>query len=402
MDRWVQSMISTKQESIRSVAVVTFLNYAGRGMTLPFISIYLVSVGFTGTEIGVVLSVSALVRLVLPPLLHTLADKYGRHRQLYYGLVIGNIIATLSLILSPLKIWLSSVVVVRDSMDGPSAALLSQLTITKLQSQERDIYGRMRAFGSFGWAVTSLLSGTFIGFGGYILLFIIAALLNLLSLPFARFLPAATNSESNRKNDTPQRMKRQQGFYILMLSLYLFYVGMSALAAFMFVYFQQTLGASDTMIGVLASVAALSEIPSMILIDKLLRKVNIRSTVIVGVLGMAGTWVVISLLQDTSLLIPLMLIRGTFYTFQTVGITLLVARISHPSNVATNQALAQVTMPALAILTTGTLAGWIFDFMGGRVLFQVVALVSVLAVILLIAARRQLARTPTHDYAGKV
>jgi len=395
-------MISTKQQSIRSEAVVTFLNYAGRGMTMPFISIYLVSVGFTGTEIGIVFSMSALVRLVLPPLLHTIADQQGRHRQLYYGLVIGNIIATISLILSPAKLWLSSVVVARDSMDGPSAALLSQLTITKLQSQQRDIYGRIRAFGSFGWAVTSMLSGTFIGIGGYVLLFVISAMLNLLSLPFARSLPVATSSESSRKNDSPTRMKRQQGFYILMLSLYLFYVGMSALAAFMFVYFQQTLGATDTMIGVLASVAALSEIPSMILIDRLLRKVNIRSTVIVGILGMAGTWVIVSILQDTSLLIPLMIIRGTFYTFQTVGITLLVARISHPTNVATNQALAQVTIPALAVLTTGTLSGWIFDFMGGRVLFQVVALVSVLAVILLISARRQLARTPTHDYQAEI
>ena len=183
-----------------------------------------------------------------------------------------------------------------------------------------------------------------------------------------------------------------------MISWFLFYVGMSALAAFMFVYFQQALGATDSMIGILASVAALAEIPSMIFIDAMLRKVNIRSTMIVGVLGMAGTWVIVSLLQDTTFLIPLMIVRGTFYTFQTVGITLLVSRISHPLNVATNQAIAQVTIPALAVLITGPISGWIYDFLGGRILFQVVSLVSVLAVILLIAARRQLARTPTHDY----
>lgn len=395
-------MQNFEHHSLKAVSVVTFLNYAGRGMTLPFISIYLVSVGFTGTEIGIVLSVSALVRLVLPPFLNTLADKRGRHRHLYYGLVIGNIIATLSLILSPAKLWLSSVVVVRDSLDGPSASLLSQLTITQLQSEKRDIYGRMRAFGSLGWAVTSMLSGTFIGIGGYTLLFIISAILNLISLPFARLLPTATNTESSRKNDALNPAKRQLGFYILMTSWFLFYVGMSALAAFMFVYFQQELGATDTMIGVLASVAALAEIPSMIIIDALLRKVNLRSTLIVGVLGMAGTWVAASVLQDTTLLIPLMIIRGTFYTFQTVGITLLVSRISHPTNVATNQALLQVTIPALAILVTGPIAGWIYDVMGARILFQVASLVSVLAVVLLIAARRQLARTPTHDYQANV
>lgn len=391
-------MTSIKQHSIKSVSVVTFLNYAARGMTLPFVNIYLVSAGFTGTEIGIVLSVSALVRLLLPPILHTLADRQGRHQQLYYGLVIGNIVTTLSLIISPAKLWLSSVVVLRDSLDGPSASLLSQLTITKLQTQQRDIYGRIRAFGSLGWAVTSMLSGTVIGIGGYVLLFVISAIVNLASLPFARDLPVATNNESNRKNDPKALMKRQPGFYILMVSWFLFNVGMSALAAFMFIYFQQALGASDGMIGILASVAALAEIPSMIFIDAMLRKVNIRSTLIVGVLGMAGTWVIISVLQDTTLLIPIMIIRGTFYTFQTVGITLLVSRISHPMNAATNQAIAQVTIPALAILVTGPISGWIYDFLGGRILFQAVSLVSVLAVILLIAARRQLARTPTHEY----
>ena len=218
-----------------------------------------------------------------------------------------------------------------------------------------------------------MLSGAVIGVGGFALLFICSALLNLITLPFARSLPETTHEQSSRKNESTERAKRQSGFYLLMLSWFLFYVGMSALAAFMFVYFQQELGATDTLIGILASVAALAEIPSMIMIDALLRRVNIRSTLIVGMLGMAGTWVIVSVLQDTSLLIPLMIIRGTFYTFQTVGIALLVSRISHPTNVATNQAIAQVTMPALAVLITGPISGWIFDVLGGRILFQVVA-----------------------------
>lgn len=379
---------------IRAVSIITFLNYAVRGMTIPFISIYFVSVGYTGTEIGIVFSLSALVRLIIPPLLNRLADQYQRHRLLYYGLVTGNILTTLGLIASTSKIWLGSVVILRDSFDSPSAALLSQLTITKLQTLNRDIYGRMRAFGSFGWAVTSMLSGTIIGIGGYALLFATSAMISMIALPFVSFLPISTNEQATQKVESIGEVKRPLGFRILLTSWFLFYVGMTALSTFMFVFFKHELGATDGLIGILASVAALSEIPSMIMIDRMLRRVTYRSTVIVGILGMAGTWILVSVLQDTTLLIPLMIIRGTFYTFQTVGITLLVSRISHTNNAATNQALMQVTIPALAILLTGPLSGWIYDVLGGRILFQVVALISVLAVALLIVARHQLTRTP--------
>jgi PPP family 3-phenylpropionic acid transporter len=314
-------------------------------------------------------------------------------------LVTGNAAATFGMVIAAVSKWtLAGTVVLRDSLDSPGASLLSQLTITRLKQQGRDIYGQLRAWGSLGWGVTTMFSGLLIGAGGYALLFITAASLSLLSLPFSRSLPSRTTDDNSdeKAQDTPTPpLKRQPGFYILMISWFFFYVGMSAVGGFMFVYFQHDLGANNTMIGILASVAALAEIPSMLLIDRMLRRVNIRLTLIIGMLGMAGLWVLFTLLNGTALLIPLMMVRGTFYTFQNVGSTLLVSRISHPANAATNQAISQVTVPALALLVTGPIAGWIFDHLGGPALFRTVALVTVLGVILLVAARRELAKTAT-------
>jgi PPP family 3-phenylpropionic acid transporter len=245
-----------------------------------------------------------------------------------------------------------------------------------------------------------MISGLILGSGGYALLFAVAGALNLISLPFAHVLPARStddnhdnNEAENPKNTPSAPLKRQPAFYILMISWFFFYVGMSAVGGFMYVYFQQDLGASNTMIGVLASVAALAEIPSMLVIDRMMRRINIRTTLIIGILGIAGLWVALTFLGGAALLIPMMMVRGTFYTFQNVASTLLVSRISHPANAATNQAIIQVTVPALALLVTGPLAGWIFDVLGGRALFRVVALIAVLAVILLVAGRREFART---------
>ncbi len=142
------------------------------------------------------------------------------------------------------------------------------------------------------------------------------------------------------------------------------------------------------MVGVLASVAALAEIPSMMFIDALLRRVNILATLIAGFLGMVGLWTAFAFLTDSTLLIPLMLIRGTFYTFQTVSIVLLVSRISHPANAATNQSLAVVTVPGLAVLLTGPISGWIYDELGAQALFLAAAGIGALAALVLVSGRR--------------
>jgi PPP family 3-phenylpropionic acid transporter len=173
----------------------------------------------------------------------------------------------------------------------------------------------------------------------------------------------------------------------LLAGVFLFFVGANAVNAFAFIYFGQVLKASNEMIGIATSAAALSEIPAMMLIDRLLRRADIRNTLVVGLFGMGALWFALSLLDGTVLLIPLMLARGTFYTLHIVSITLLVSRISHPANVATSQALAQVTIPGLAILLTGSLSGWLFDHIGGRSLFQLAAGMAVLSTALLVAAR---------------
>ena len=370
------------------IAAIQLMTFAARGLANPFVNLYLVSVGFTGTQIGFLSSISALVQLTVAPLLHSLADRTGRHQQLYFGLLTLNICACVGLVVfGGAPILLGGMILFRDLADVPGTALLSQLTITWLEQRRRQIYGKLRAWGSFGWALTTMVSGGLFAIGGYPLLFILSALFNLGVLPLVRVLPPHTTEP--RTNSAPTA-SRPRGFYILLLSVFLFFVGANAFNAFSYIYFKRDLGASNQMIGIISSLAALSEIPAMMLIDRLIRRSDIRVTLAVGLFGLGALWIAVSQLSGTALLIPLMLLRGTFFTLQVVSLTLLVSRISHPANVATNQSLAQVTIPGLAILLTGSASGWLFDHAGARSLFQIAALLAIFSAGLLILARKQL------------
>ncbi|MGB1289123.1 MAG: hypothetical protein ACPG7F_21495, partial [Aggregatilineales bacterium] len=105
---------------------------------------------------------------------------------------------------------------------------------------------------------------------------------------------------------------------------------------------------------------------------------------IIGMMGMSITWLAYAFLPSATWLIPLQLLRGTTFTMFVIGITLMVTRTSAPANVATNQAIIQVTMPALAMLLTAPLVGWIFDTFGAQVMFVFGMAMGLIAVGILI------------------
>lgn len=390
---------SRTSSNLRQISALNFLMFATRGLSLPFITVYMASVGFTGTEIGLVVSISALMQLILTPLSHSLADRTGSHRRLFYGLQVTHSLAMLGLVVSPLKLWLGADNVLRESANTPSVSLLSQLTVTRLEELRRPIYGRIRAWGSFGWSVTTLISGAILGLGGYTLLFVLGGLLNLAMLPLVKSLPERTSEKHNQPVVTST--KRPTVFYLLLLSIALYQISMNASVTFGNIYYKRDLGATDILIGVIASMSALFEIPAMVFYDRFLKYANIRTLMMIGMLGMSAVMVGLSLLSSATPVLVLMLVRGTFYTLQSISMVLLISQISDRSNAATNQALAQVTAPGLAVLLTGPITGWIFDNLGPRVLLQVVGLLGFLAVILLFAVRPHLAARQEHMQALK-
>lgn len=384
-------MAPSTRSAIRQIILIYFLTFAARGLFMPFANLYLKDSGFSGTQIGVVTGITALLQLALPPLLNTWADRAGQHRRLLTGLLLTNITALAGLVAFTSKLWLGTALLVRNSSDRLVDPLMSQLTITWLNRHKRDIYGRLRGWGSFGWGIVTLFSGRIFALGGYTLLFLLSGLIHLVTLRFLGILPQRTTEKQEQREDAPPR---EAGFYFVLLSLFLYFTAMIGSYTFMYIYFQDTLGASKEMIGILASVAALSEIPSMMFIDALLRRINILTTLIVGIAGMIALWIAYALLTSPTLLIPLMIIRGTFYTFQIVSIVLLVSRISHPANAATNQSLAMATIPGLSTLLTGPISGWIFDHLGGRALFVSAGVMGGLAILVLVFARRYLVIRP--------
>jgi MFS family permease len=378
--------------------VIYVATYAARGFYIPFIGLYLLSVGFTPVEIGILTGVSAFVRLIVVPVYSAMIDRRGAHRKLLTTQIAATGLFSLGLVLWLNKIWISSVYIARDAVDTPGAALMSQLTITSHRERGASMYGKLRALGSLGWGMSTIISGALIATGGYTLLMVLSGVLNLLILPFTRAFPERTATTNSRLDKPPKRLP---AFWVIMASNFMFYVGMNSMGLFMFIYFKDYLGADDNMVGLLAAMLGIFEIPWMIWIRHIYTRMSTRMALSIGIAGQAIFTVCVALLSGTTLLFPLVIARGVFYALQNISQTVIVNEISHPANVATNQAITWVTMPALASILFSPLAGWLYEQGQGRLLFALAALIMLFGSLLLVYGRDMIAqardqRIPLH------
>ncbi|MBK9123063.1 MAG: MFS transporter [Chloroflexi bacterium] len=372
------------------------INYGARGFYAPFISLYLVSLGYSPIDIGLLAGLSAVVRIVVVPAYSALVDRLGVHRRLLNVQLAVAGLASLTMVLWPNRTWLGAMYVTRDAVDVPGSALMSQLVISGDPEHSSTFFARLRAMGSLGWAIAAISAGWVIGIGGYTLLILLSGILNIISLPLLRILPERTAALNTRVDKPP---RRKPAFWLMMFSNFLYYVCTNAVFLFLWVYLKDYLDMDDGSVGVVAAALGLFEIPWMMYMNRIYQRISTRRALAFGIAGQAVFALLLAFLTGPSLLMPLIALRGVFYAMHNISLTLLVTEISHPANVATNQALAWVTIPAIAAVLTGPLAGWIYENVDARAMFTASAVIGFVASLILLFGRKMIAEATADRQA---
>jgi PPP family 3-phenylpropionic acid transporter len=376
--------------SLLSIILLQLLSYSANALSKPYINLYLISVGVTASTIGILLSISALMEMTVPPILNRIADRFGWHRRLFVALLSAMALGHLLLISVNHIIVLAVATILVEYNFRPTVTLGLQLVITRMDQERRNAVGLIRSFSSLGFGLSSLLAGWLFTVGGYVLLFLSSAAAYLGSIGLTNSLPKTTTDQDDDKSNENKNVPRRRGFYVLALSMFFLMMGNRAGYAFWFVHFQENLGVSTSEISVIAALMALVEIPIFILLDRVLVHLDVRIAFIAGAIGMALIWELVGLLPSSVWIYPFMIFRGIVFAVFHLTTFLVIARVSFRANVATNQALIQGTIPSLATLLTGSIAGWLYDSMGATWLFTTAALVSLIGVAISVVGYRTL------------
>ncbi len=363
-----------------------FLSLAGVGVAWPYVNVYLTDIGFSGTLIGTLGSAGALLSLVLTPLLNQIADRRMLHRRLFMFYLGGFALANAIFASAQAQLLIIGAVLLFRLTVSPSLTLGMQMTMTQLIRSGKAILGQIRSFASLGFAASSLLAGQLFAIGGYPLLFWVGVAFALLSIQLATVFPAKPKEKV--KDEAAPRQPRNRGFFVLAASQFFISMGTYNAYAFIFIYFSQDLGVPAADIGLWAALLGAVEVPFCYLMDRILPKMRTRSAYIISVLGIALFTVLLGAVPNLPLLALLLVFRGLAWPGFYLSSFQLVDAISQPRNVATNQALLQVTMPSIALLLTGSFFGWTFDNLGPAVFFVLCALMCALGAGIVFAGAR--------------
>ncbi|MDK2125731.1 MFS transporter [Parachitinimonas caeni] len=179
-----------------------FFYFAYSGFYTPYWSLYLTHRGFDGVAIGSLLALVQATRVVSPGLWGWLADHSGDRRSIT---LITSILATLifAWVFAGESYSAFALIMVGAGFFWAAALPLVEATTLSLFAGNAAKYTKVRVWGSWGFAVTNLIGGAWIGWQGvqHLPWLILLTLLGIIA--FAWWLPATAVSGAGKTSGGP-------------------------------------------------------------------------------------------------------------------------------------------------------------------------------------------------------
>ena len=369
-----------------------FLMFAAFAFAMPFMVLYYQHMGFTGAQIGLVTGITPLITLLSTPLWTTFADATRRHRlSMSLALLIGAItIAAFPFlnIFGPIVLMaiLLSVALAPITSFADSAAMF-------MLADKKDMYGRIRLGGTFGFGVAAAIAGILVQRYGLNLAFWGSAALLLLALFVSQKL-AYSPLRTSGSTGQGVRALLTNGRWLLFLTMA--FAGGLALAGtntYLFPYLKE-LGANESTMGFALTLGTLSEIPVFFFGNRLLRRFKSQ-----GLLRLAMVLTGVRLLafaaSDTpQLVLMIQLLNGlTFPAMWVAGVAY--ADEHAPVGLsATAQGMFGAMVFGFGAAVGGFVGGLLLESQGGRGLYLVFGVVVLITVAMVVLIQSRLPAKP--------
>ena len=179
-----------------------FFYYSGYAVFSSFLVMYLTEKGLDATICGIVASLTLVVNLAMEPVMGYVTDTWLSIRQ-FLLLCIGVLTALFLLAdrFSGQISLLLPLIVVTAGISYPFSQLLDAWTEISMEWDPALVYSRIRAGGSIGFAVTSIVAGYLFRSYGFRFYFLLQILLFLLLFPLLLRLPGIPPANRIRSSE---------------------------------------------------------------------------------------------------------------------------------------------------------------------------------------------------------
>lgn len=357
------------------------------GVNLPFFPLWLGAQSLDSGAIGIILAASLLTRVVANPVVGALADRSGRMAAVLLSCAVLVALGT-GLLTVTRGFWPILCVVIGIAMaQGPLIALADAVTLARLAAMVRPelVYGRIRLWGSLGFAAASLVAGWSLEW------FSAASIVVLLLVSAVCTAIAATGyltATPHRKRDDVQGEERPTRSLLLtsvIAGAALVQASHAAFYGFSTLHWQAA-GIQGAAMGGLWALGVLSEVALFASMGYRIRGIGAASAILVAAAATTVLrWGAMSQDPGLSALVALQLTHGVTFGATHLCSIFLLARLA-PSRV---QARAQTWLAggwagSMAVLTM--LSGRLYESWGESIYLIMAAVAAAGFLLLLVVA----------------
>lgn len=344
------------------MSAVYFIYFGAVGAMAPYMSVYFHSIGLTGTEMGILMSMQPVLLLFSQPVFGPLTDRSGHRGRVLAlvlalaglsGLLIGAGRSFWSLLV-PVTLWAFFAGLIGPIADSIA---LGEMEATGVS------YPRLRLWGSIGFLIVAIAVGRLYNVIPLVWSFPIYAAGMLAAVAFARRLPA--EGISGRRQAWGELWTLVKNPYLLtFLTLCaVLQMTLAANSAFFSVHFT-AIGGSSGMLGWAWGLAALAEVPTWLVLGKIADRTGPLPLLAFAGAAYAVRWWACAEITNPGGLVALALIQSfTYAVFMPIAV-LFIGEVMPPHLRTSGQSLLGLVTAGLATLLGTFFAGEIIDRTG--------------------------------------
>lgn len=386
----------SKQTYVR-MSLYYLLFYTSIGVFKPYFNLFLSSRGLSGQQVGMVLAVIPLVGIMVQPLWGVVNDRFHIQKTtLFVGLLISSAVLlafphlhTLSLYLvgaAFISMFQSAMIPITDSMTVQTAGTRH--------------YGRVRLFGSLGYACAAAIAVIFFNDFGVVtlpLLYLGAAFLTLFGLwAYPKPPKPSRKSDSSPFAGTGELLRNRR--FLLILGFTLLVTISQAVNNNFFSLYYKELGRPMVWLGTIYAFGALSELPFFFVIGYFIEKYGAERIFLLGGGIFLLRWVVLCFEPPTWLIAVMQLSHGLSFSLTFAAGVSLAAAASNADNRVTAQTLYSSVNVGLSAIVGSLVGGVMLGSSGPRGIYvfaSIICFIGLCAMAQLIRKERKSVGTGT-------
>jgi PPP family 3-phenylpropionic acid transporter len=353
-----------------------FILTGATGFVYPFVSLFYRRQGLTGTEIGLLGTVGALLTFTVAPLWGRWSDQLPDPRKLLRVAFISSGVVYLLISQQAAFVWLAVLTAFNGIINAGVEPMSDAMTLNMIKGQAKAGFGSIRLWGSLGWAITVLLSGWIIektsivsAFVGYALLMVVTVLvLNLLEFGEHQAETAAVSKPTVSTHQMFGLIGGDKALVGLAIAIGIVWFTRTGMYQFQAIYLDQ-MGARESLIGLASTLGALIELPGMLWADHLIRRYGSHRVLAVTMLLYAISNAFVVLSPSVLTIMASVALGGVGFSFYSVGIIVFLSERAPMGQTATILAIFTSTLRGLILMAAAPVAGLVFDLAGAYWLY---------------------------------